>query len=98
MRAILTREAETDLEAIADWIAKDSPRRALTFISQLREACLQLADQPHAWPLIQRYEEHGVRRRTHGDYLIFYRTNDQQIDIVHILHGARDYIPLLFPD
>ncbi len=39
---------------------------------------------------------YGIRRRSYGDYLIFYRIDDEQISIVHILHGARDYEALLF--
>jgi plasmid stabilization system protein ParE len=33
-----------------------------------------------------------------GSYLIFYRVGTETIEVVHILHGARDYDPLLFPE
>jgi plasmid stabilization system protein ParE len=33
-----------------------------------------------------------------GAYLIFYRVEADRVSIIHILHGARDYEALLFPD
>ena len=98
MKVVFTTTAEDDLESIADWIARDSPRRALSFVQELRESCLGLARMPEAFPLVPRYENRGVRRRVHGAYLIFYRPEDDRLTIIHVLHGARDYEPLLFPD
>ena len=48
MNVRLTAEAEADLERIADTIARDNPPRALTFVQELRAACLGLADFPSA--------------------------------------------------
>lgn len=45
-----------------------------------------------------RYERHGIRRRVHGNYLIFYRVETAKVVIVHILHGAIDYGAILFGD
>ena len=97
MKVVLAKAAIADLESIADWIAADSPERALDFIQLLRSRCLQLADMPRAYPLIPRYESQGIRRRPVGDYLIFYRLTDNVVEVVHVLHGARDYEALLLP-
>jgi toxin ParE1/3/4 len=59
---------------------------------------VKLAQIPHAFPLVPRHERHGIRRRPIGNYLIFYRIEADRLVIVHILHGARDYEPLLFPE
>lgn len=91
-------EAEHDLEAIGDYIARDNPARAISFLRELREQCLGLADMPQRFPLVPRYEAAGVRRRGHGNYLIFYRIEADKIVIIHILHGAQDYSAILFPD
>ena len=40
----LTAEAVRDLEAIGDFIARDNPERAVSFIGELRAKCLALAD------------------------------------------------------
>jgi toxin ParE1/3/4 len=95
MKVRLTREAQADLERVGDYIAQDNPKRALTFLAELREACLSLADAPLAFPLVPRYEQFGVRRRVHGNYLIFYVV-EADVVVLHVLHGAMDYESLLF--
>ncbi len=89
-------EAESDLEQIVDYIVKDNPRRALSFVQELRGKCEALADNPLAFPLVPRYEGFGIRRRVHGNYLIFYRVGAEKVVIVHVLHGALDYAAVLF--
>jgi addiction module RelE/StbE family toxin len=96
MILIFTDEAERDLEHIGEWIAQDNPRRAVTFIQELRSRCEALADMPFAYPLVSEHENTGIRRRTHRDYLIFYRVVDKTIEVLHVLHGARDYDRILF--
>jgi toxin ParE1/3/4 len=98
MVVIVTGPAEAELEHIADHIAARNPVRALTFVRELRDKCEALADAPRAYPLVPRYEHFGIRRRPHGDYLIFYRIGVDAIHIVHILHGAQNYEPILFPE
>jgi toxin ParE1/3/4 len=88
---VLTAEAESDLETIAEYIAGDSVTTALNFVRELREKCLALADAPRGHPLVPRYEHLGIRRHPFGNYLIFYRAGADTIDVLHILHGARDY-------
>lgn len=94
----LTRGAERDLENIADHVAADKVERAITLLGGLREHCLALAERPERFPLVPRYGHHGIRRRVHGRCLIFYRVEPGQVVVLHVLHGARDYEPLLFPD
>jgi toxin ParE1/3/4 len=94
----LSDHAERDLLRIGEYIAKDSPLRALEFVRDLRQRTLQLGETPLAFPLISRFSAQGVRRRVFGDYLIFYRVEAEIVQIVRILHGARDIEPLLDPD
>lgn len=42
----LSAEAEHDLETIGDYIARDNPARALSFLHELRAKCLGLAEMP----------------------------------------------------
>ena len=58
----LTDEAEHDLEAIGDYIARDNPGRAISFLQELGEKCLALADMPTRVPLVPRYEAEGGTR------------------------------------
>jgi toxin ParE1/3/4 len=43
--------------------------------------------------LVPRYERFLIRRCVHGDYLIFYRLQPKQIEVIHVLQGARDHCP-----
>jgi plasmid stabilization system protein ParE len=97
MIVTLTAEAEADLEQIASYVAEQSPKSALKLVRELRERCESLLDAPRGYPLVPRYERFGVRRRPFGRFLIFYRIGEDRIEVIHILHGARDYESLLFP-
>jgi plasmid stabilization system protein ParE len=94
----LTAEAEADLEQIATYVAEQSPDSALKLVREIRQRCESLQDAPRGYPLVPRYEHWGIRRRPFGRFLIFYRVRKDTIDIIHILHGARDYESLLFPE
>ena len=98
MIVVVTAEAESDLEQISAYIARESVETALNFVQELREKCESLADAPRGYPLVPRHEHLGIRRRPFGNYLIFCRVGSDAIEVIHILHGARDYKPLLFPE
>jgi len=95
MRVEISAEAQQDLEAIGDHIARANPVRALSFLRELRAKCLALGDMPRRFPLVDRYERLGIRRSVHGNYLIFYRVEPERVVVLHILHGAMDHAAIL---
>jgi plasmid stabilization system protein ParE len=97
VKVVLSAAARLELEQIGDFIARDNPARARSFVAEIRAACLALGETPRAFPLVPRYERFGIRRRPFGNYLILYRVEQDRVSIVHVLHGARDYEGLLFP-
>lgn len=97
MKVVFTAAARRDLEAVADFIAADDAASALAFVAELREACEGLATLMRRFPLVPRYAALGIRRRVHGNYLIFYRIRGDTVEILHVLHGAMDYERVLFP-
>ena len=98
MKIVLANTAEADLEDIADHIAMDNPARALSFVRELRARCRAIADRPRAWPMMPDRGRGEIRRRVHGAYLILFRIGAGEIVVLRIVHGARDYDALLFPD
>ena len=88
-------EALRDLEDIGDFIARDNPRRAATFVDELVDKCLDIGAFSQAYPLVERYARRGIHKRGYRRYLIFYRVIDSRVEIIHVLHGARDYLALL---
>jgi plasmid stabilization system protein ParE len=94
----LTAEAEADLEAIGDYIAQDNPERAVSFVEEIAERCLRLGQAPNAYALVPRLAHLGIRKRTFGNYLIFYRVLRDQVQVLHVLNSARDYEAILLAD
>ena len=95
MKVSFADPAEADLEAIGSWIAEDDPIGAAAFLAQLRDRCLSLSDKPNRFPVAFHSGRNVVRKLVHRGYLIFYRVVEDRVEIVHILHGARDWASLL---
>ncbi len=89
MRVIIAPRALADLEAIGDFVARENPRRAISFVGELRDRCLSLSENPERFPLAERLA--GVRKISHGSYLIFYSVYPDRVTIARILHAATDY-------
>jgi len=95
VRVAFTPEAKADLVQITDYLAEQGGPGALAFVDELNDKCASLATAPRRYPLIPGYEQFGIRRRPVGSYLILYRIG-RYIEVVRVLHGARDYERLLF--
>lgn len=88
-RATFTPAAEADLEDIGYFIAQDNVERAAAFVEEIIAHCHRIAANP---AIGRRRPELGeaIRSLPHGRYVIFYRAGEIGIQVVHILHGARD--------
>ena len=85
----LLPRAEDDLHAIGEYISADSRQRARSFVLELRERCAAIARAPKA--CAQRPDlGKDLRCCPLGNYLIFYRVAGEEVQIVRILHAARD--------
>jgi toxin ParE1/3/4 len=98
MKVIITEPAEADLEEIGDYIARDNEVRARTFVAEIIDRCLSLGEAPERHPVFGNALHQEMRRCPHGAYLIFYAIVDGNVEITRVLHGARDYPRLLFPE
>ena len=81
--------ATSDLTEIWSYIADDSTANADAFIDKLYETIQMLANQSRAG---RRREElaPGILSFPFGRYIIFYRASQDAIEIIRVLHGARD--------
>jgi plasmid stabilization system protein ParE len=94
MRAELSPYVEGDLEEIADWIARDNPRRAVTFIQEIREAFRRIAEDPLLYQLRPDIGE-DARLAVVGRYVILFRTHGEIVRIERVVFGGRE-LPLQF--
>jgi toxin ParE1/3/4 len=102
-RLFVQQLAEEDLSEQADYIARDHVDVALRFLEAAEAAFSQLADLPdigrrrqfrhpalagvRSWP-VPGFEKH----------LIFYRLNPGRVEVLRVLHSARDLDSLLGPE
>jgi len=82
-------QAFRDLDDIAAFIALDNPPAAIRFLELLERKFLLLAERPHIGRLRSELAT-GLRAFPVEAYVIFYRQTVTGIDIVRVLHGARD--------
>jgi toxin ParE1/3/4 len=90
MRFVVTDDAKADIERIAAYIALESPRAAREMVAKFRARFREIREHPNANTLAEGFEARGLRRKIHGNYLIFYRVTYTQIEVLRVLHGARD--------
>lgn len=93
-RVRLSLEASRDLEEIEDYISQDNPDAAIRMILLIREKCALLSKQPGVGR--DRSDVMSdLRGFPVGSYVIFYQPANDGIEVLRVLHGARD-IPELF--
>lgn len=81
--------ADRDLDAIALTIGNENPAAAYRLLHSI-DSAMALA---LAFPEIGEAVEHlgpNVRRLCEGPYLLFYRRVENDIELVRVIHGARD--------
>jgi toxin ParE1/3/4 len=89
--ARITRTSRAKLDILEIWffIAEDSLDAADRLVGQFDEALLMLATAPEA---ARRRPElgRGLRSFPVGSYLIIYRPISGGIEVIRVIHGARD--------
>lgn len=93
-RLRFTAQALQDFQDIHDYIAKDNAAIALNFIDRLQASCRELCAMPGTGRKRDDLAP-GMRSSAVGDYLIFYRINSEDLEILHVVHGRRD-LPKIF--
>jgi plasmid stabilization system protein ParE len=92
-RVIVTPRAGSDLEAIHDHIAADSPRNVGTVIARILDAVERLKQVPHRTIVEQATVpgQSAIRSLVVVGYIVYFRVRDDNmaVHIVHVRHGAR---------
>jgi toxin ParE1/3/4 len=89
-KVFFTLQAKQDLKDIAQYIALDNKSTAIAYIKMLQGKCKKLADSPKIGV------QYGTLRKFPvGNYLIFYREQKKNIEIIRVLHANRDINALM---
>ena len=92
MRLIIRQKAADDLDAIYEWIAKDSPASARRVVVALldRMECVLL---PQLANIGRPGRRNGTRELVEWPYIIIYKVNNSRTiaTVVAVVHGARNH-------
>jgi antitoxin ParD1/3/4/toxin ParE1/3/4 len=94
-RFVLTPAARADLTEIFDYIAQDSRDAAHRVLKELRAAMKKLAHMPEMGHYRRDLVSEPLRFWPVYSYLIIYRPEARPIQVVRVLHGARDVRSIL---
>ena len=91
------QSAIDDLEEIVLYIAKDSQKSAIELHDKIIESATRLEDFPTLGRMVpeKKLREYGFRFIVIDKYLLFYKIYNDEINILRVLRGDRDY-PSLF--
>ena len=94
MRLELSAFVEGDLDLIASTIAEDNPRRAVTFIRDIRLKLVAVARDPLIYQLRPDIGQEA-RMASVGRYAILFRIAGDMVRVERVVYGGRD-LPELF--
>ncbi len=86
---VYSPQAETELVELGGYIAQDSERHAEEFVAHLRDRANAIAHAPRIYRLRHDLGPE-LRSAAVGDYVVLFRITPDGIEILHIVHGARD--------
>ena len=93
-RAIIwTAGARTDLDEIVAYIAKDSLPSALAFLEEAFETAETLATLSERGRMVPELNDPIVRELFIKRYRLLYEIREQEIHVLAVLHGAREFKP-----
>ena len=90
--------ADQDLQAIAYYIALDNETAALRVVEKILETSQVVADTPSVGRkpvFIEGGDTYCINVQKYDKYLLVYEPRDYGVEILRVLHGARD-LPTLF--
>jgi toxin ParE1/3/4 len=79
-----------DLRSIWHYVARDTEVAADRLIRRLADVFARLAQNPHLGRSRLELGTGGDRSYPVGEYLIFYRVQQDRVLVAHVLHGRRD--------
>ncbi len=88
---IWTDTAVTDLDAAAEFISKDSPAYAATFVLRSLEAARSLRDLAERGRVVPEFKDESIREILVHSYRLIYRVEENRVSVLALIHGRRDF-------
>lgn len=89
MKVNWTEPARDRLAEIEDYIAEESPERAVRFVLELIEQTDKLAEFPESGRIVPEDEKQTARELIHEGYRILYKIEGGAVYILSVFEGSR---------
>jgi len=83
-------EATTDLEALAEYIARDSAFYASAFVREIRDASRLLNEFSERGRIVPELGNPNIRELFIREYRLIYSIKESRVVIIGLIHGKRD--------
>lgn len=90
-RVVWSPAALEDVEAIASYISRDSPRYASAVVARLRDAVRGLREHPFSGRVVPEFDDQAIRERLVYSYRLIYRVEAGVVTIAAIAHGKQSF-------
>jgi len=84
-----TKNALEDLDDIATYISKDSPKYAQILVTQIYEMISHLKQFPKLGRKVPEYNNPNLREILYKNYRIVYLVKTERLEIISVIHGSR---------
>lgn len=90
MKIVWTEPAVEDLRELHAYIARDSEMYASGFVERIILAAERLVEYPRFGRVVPETNDQNVRELLYQRYRIIYRVKGDSIEMLSVIHGARD--------
>jgi plasmid stabilization system protein ParE len=84
-----SRRAIADVEAIAEYIAADSPAYASAVVARILELTRNLSRFPRSGRKVPEFDDDAIREVFAYSYRVVYRLEAEHVVIAAVVHGKR---------
>jgi toxin ParE1/3/4 len=88
-RVVWSRRALQDLDAIAEYIAEDSPAYAAVVVKNIVQQTRLLSQFPRSGRKVPEFDDESIRELLAYSYRIIYRFQENEVLIAAVIHGKR---------
>ena len=88
-QVVWTEPAWDDLEAAAEYIARDSDYYAAAFVREIKLAAESLSEMAERGQIVPEFGDHSVRELLVRPCRLVYRLAPERVTILAVVHGAR---------
>lgn len=90
-KVVWAHAAEEDLNAAASYIHRDSPAYAASFINRVLQVGRSLGELAERGRRVPEFRNKSIREIFVYSYRLIYRIEGDQISILGLIHGRRDF-------